>query len=212
MVSKNKYDIRGALDELSSVTKMIRETHLKKLTEHQKSAFLEIDKINESLRQETERGCVVIAAAFLDEKLTELLNKITTGNSTIKKELFDATGPLGSFSGKIKIAYCFGLISDEAYHDLNVVRFIRNKFAHLSVSLTLRDEKLAAKCSSLRLPGIMDFSPIPRLAFTNSVAAIVSEINEAIERKEPFVPHTSLFIEIKREIETEKKNSRKTKL
>lgn len=191
--------------KLSEALRGIEENFKKSLNPFQKNAVSELEKINKSLRDETERGCVVIGAAFLDEKLEELLSKVTAGSNKQKKSLFDATGPLGTFSGKTRIAYCFGLISDEAHHDLNVIRAIRNDFAHLSTSISLRDREMASKCASLQLPGFMGFSSFPRLAFTSSIGAIAGEINEVIETLEPFTPRTSTFRSLVKEIEAKKK-------
>ncbi|MDN7560329.1 MltR family transcriptional regulator [Burkholderia orbicola] len=202
----------AALTEFAKVARRIEEDFKKTLTPFQRNAFIELEKINESLRGETERGCVVIGAAFLDEKLKDLLNKVTAGSNKVKESLFDATGPLGTFSQKIRVAYCFGLISDEAYHDLNVIRDIRNKFAHLSESLSLRDPKWANKFSSLKLPGLVDFSPMPRLAFTSSIGAVAGELNEALEKLKPFTPPTSTFRELVEEIrEKQEKKRRKVR-
>lgn len=42
----------------------------------------------------------------------------------------DTNDPLSSFASKIKIAFCLGLISSDEYDDLQIIRDIRNTFAH----------------------------------------------------------------------------------
>jgi DNA-binding MltR family transcriptional regulator len=46
------------------------------------------------------------------------------------EKLFEFNQPLGNFSNKINIAFCLGLINKLVKKDLDLVRKIRNKFAH----------------------------------------------------------------------------------
>jgi hypothetical protein len=87
-----------------------------------------IDLINES-----DRGAVIVAAALLENDLTERLNKEIkkSGMSTRQlKEAFDMSGPLSSFSSKALICYAFCLITKNDFDDLAKIRKLRNKFAH----------------------------------------------------------------------------------
>lgn len=45
-------------------------------------------------------------------------------------EVFDNNGSLGTFSAKIGLAYCMGLISENEHRLLQTIRKIRNSFAH----------------------------------------------------------------------------------
>ena len=47
-----------------------------------------------------------------------------------EKALFEGYGPLSSFSALIDVGYGMGLFSDKLRHDLNVIRRLRNYFAH----------------------------------------------------------------------------------
>jgi DNA-binding MltR family transcriptional regulator len=57
--------------------------------------------------------------------------------------LFEGEAPLSTFSSKIKLVYFFGLIPQELYRDLNLVRKIRNKFAHELDRLSFQDQSIA---------------------------------------------------------------------
>jgi len=193
-------DLSDSLAKLDAVFKDIEKEHFKTLSPYGKNAVLKLKEVHQILRKETERGCVLVGAAFLDEKLKELINKVATGSNKAKKELFDAMGPLGSLSAKINLAYCFGLISQEARHDLHTIREIRNKFAHLSVSMSLRDEQFANKLKNLKLPAFINLGVMPRLAFTTCVGAIAGEINQAIEETEQIQARSSTFAALGEEI------------
>lgn len=92
------------------------------------------DELFETLSKESDRGMVLISASFLEESLEALLRarfsiRYPKSKSSIDP-LFDTFGPLYSFSAKIKICYAIDLIGGWMYRDLEIVRKLRNKFAH----------------------------------------------------------------------------------
>lgn len=100
------------------------------------------DEFFEVLSKESDRGLVLVSASFLEESLESLLYarfsiKHPKSNSFIKP-LFDTFGPLSNFSAKIKICYTIDLIGEWVYQDLEIVRKLRNRFAH-SVGFTRFD-------------------------------------------------------------------------
>jgi DNA-binding MltR family transcriptional regulator len=92
------------------------------------------DELFEALTRESDRGLILVSASYLDIALEDLLrSKFTSLNkasSVIINSLFDNFGPLSSFSAKIKIVYAMGLVEEWVYHDLEVIRKLRNEFAH----------------------------------------------------------------------------------
>ena len=65
------------------------------------------------------------------------------------KRLFEYNQPLGNFSGKISLSYCLGLIDKVVKDDLNLVRKIRNRFAH-DLYVTFADEEIKSWCQGLK--------------------------------------------------------------
>jgi DNA-binding MltR family transcriptional regulator len=53
--------------------------------------------------------------------------------------LLDERGPLRTFAAKITIGYAFGIYNEKIQHDLNIVRVIRNAFAHSKKLLDFDD-------------------------------------------------------------------------
>lgn len=47
-----------------------------------------------------------------------------------REKLFRGFGPFANFATRIEVALAMELIDEPTYHDLNVIRGIRNKFAH----------------------------------------------------------------------------------
>ena len=90
-----------------------------------------------SLTTESERAAVVLGAAKLDSLLELLLKRSLLPSPGGKDDLFDTERPLGTFSAKITVAYRMGLIDKDFEYSLQVVRKIRNNFAHSIENETL---------------------------------------------------------------------------
>ena len=92
------------------------------------------DELFEALSRESDRGLVLVSASFLDEALELLLRgRFSAGHVKPKSAinpLFDTFGPLSTFLSKIKIAYAIDLIEKWVYQDLEILRKLRNLFAH----------------------------------------------------------------------------------
>ena len=103
---------------------------------------------------ESDRGCVLIAAAYLDELLERLLRaQFPDDNNCVKKAvdpLFQIMGPLSSFSAKIKLAFALQLVDACHFSDLEIIRIIRNKFAHSYYDVTFANQEIADKTSCLK--------------------------------------------------------------
>lgn len=108
----------------------------------------DLDAFSVRLGSESDRACAVLGAALLDAKLEELFRQRLR---SFQDELLDSARPLGSFSTKIKLACALVWISDDARHDLDVVRDIRNNFAHsFDHELSFSDQSISDRCSNLR--------------------------------------------------------------
>ena len=83
-------------------------------------------------KSSSDRSCVIVAAAYIDELLGYLFRCFLSSPSSEKedKELFSGYGPLSTFSSKIVLSYRLGLISNYEYKTLQIIRKIRNLFAH----------------------------------------------------------------------------------
>ena len=92
------------------------------------------DELFEALSKESVRGVVLISASFLEEALEALLRARFSIRHPKSKSfispLFGTFGPLSSFSAKLKICYAIDLIGEWVYRDLEIIRDLRNHFAH----------------------------------------------------------------------------------
>ncbi|QMV64799.1 MltR family transcriptional regulator [Pseudomonas berkeleyensis] len=104
------------------------------------------------LANESDRGCVLVAAAmldeFLEESIKERIQENNVSNKTVKS-LFDANGPIANFSSKILICRSFGIIDDASFHDLMIVRKLRNTFAHTTNEASFLEKDVIQKVRSM---------------------------------------------------------------
>lgn len=158
----------GFLEELVTGT-----VHV--LPEHIGNPIKEISKFRMTLNSETDRGCALMAAAYIDEKLGELIKSYLVDDPKIIKQVFDFNGPFGTFSSRIDSAYLLGLLPRNVYKDIHLLRKIRNDFAHVSSPLTFDDEPISSRCKELLLDG-KDITSRPRGKFTRAMMAALGVI------------------------------------
>ena len=84
----------------------------------------------EEFKNESDRAIVVITAARLDYLLYCILQKYLVPNTSKTDDFFENQGPGATFSNKIMLAYRLGLIGKDMVSSLNLVRQVRNDFAH----------------------------------------------------------------------------------
>ena len=125
------------------------------------------------LRKETDRGCAMIVAAHLDEKLGELLRHSMIPDESYAKEIsrfFGPDEPLG-FAARIKLAHYLNLTSKQVRQDLDTIRKIRNDFAHKLEFEDFNTSSIKDRC--LNLQHDMLDSQSPRERFINTACVII---------------------------------------
>ena len=92
------------------------------------------------LAKESDRGCVVLAFAWLDERLAGNLQAYllppAKPESLKSDELLSPGRPIGDASTKIDLSLRLGLLRPNTHKSLHLLRRLRNDFAHLSSPLT----------------------------------------------------------------------------
>lgn len=105
-----------------------------------------------ALQTESDYAVVLIAVTFLEEMLGSLFRAKFVDTPKVVEALLGPDRPVSTFSARIKLAYCTGHISEGTYRDLEVIREIRNDFAHSRESLSFDCPAIEAKCRRLRYP------------------------------------------------------------
>ncbi len=106
-------------------------------------------KATSAFTRQTDRGTALIAAAWLDDALEACLRAFFRQDKEIADKTLQPDGPLGSFSSRIKMAYLLGIITPSLFSDLEIIRGIRNDFAHLRQSVRFSDQSIKDRCNSL---------------------------------------------------------------
>jgi len=101
------------------------------------------------LQKESDRGAALVGAALLDTRLEHLLLSHMVPGKVANDLLLGGNAPLGTFSSRISACLALGLITSAERRDLNLIRGIRNEFAHREHGLTFDDERISGLCSSL---------------------------------------------------------------
>ena len=108
-----------------------------------------------SLVNENDRTVALRACSFVEHELLSLLRVAMIGQTTQEEEalFFRSNAVLSNFHSRIEIARAFGLITLTEYTDLNVIRRIRNTFAHAVIDITFRNKQIAGECRKLSRMG-----------------------------------------------------------
>lgn len=115
----------------------------KEETEAMMDAFSDID-------QSGDRAAAIVAAAFLEDHLAIALKKRFQQDEKILNEIFRSSGPLGSFSAKINLAFLIGLCSQEACKELHTIKDIRNEFAHKGLTRDFNSQRVRDLANNLQ--------------------------------------------------------------
>ena len=138
--------------------------------------FSRVLQFRETLTPESDRGCALIAVAYLDESMYKLFRKCLVSDDKVARAFMRPDGPLGSFSSRIDCAYLLGRISPTIHRELHLIRKIRNDFGHKSEPITFEFPPVASRCSELQYSGRTPEST-NRGHFTSSVCACLGLIH-----------------------------------
>lgn len=111
-----------------------------------------MQKVAAELRRESERGCVVLAFAWMDDQLTCNLRKYllpSTQQAEKADELLGVGRPIGDAATKIDLCLRLGLLQPNTHKSLHMFRRLRNDFAHLASNISFRDQSIHDRVISI---------------------------------------------------------------
>lgn len=110
----------------------------------------DLEALEAELYDGPDRGAAVVLASLVERSLERLLR------NNMRKEgvsdLFQYGGPLGDFGSKIRIGYAFKLFGIETRKDLNIIRSLRNQFAHSRMPIEFATPVVKVCCDKLVYP------------------------------------------------------------
>ena len=92
-------------------------------TDHEAKAIMR-------LASSDDHTVAIIAGTIVEARLRQAIEKVIVRDAEIEKEMFRPSGPLGDFAAKIRLAFLLGIISKEGYDNLDILKTVRNRFAH----------------------------------------------------------------------------------
>ncbi len=116
-------------------------------------------ELEAEFRGGSDRAVAILSASILDELLQELFQMYFLSDRKRVNALFGGgTQPLATFSAKIELAYCLGLVSQDEYRLLTAIKKIRNDFAHKIHDVSFDTSPIRERCMNLSLPAAIVYN------------------------------------------------------
>ncbi len=111
----------------------------------------DIAKVFEEIQGDSDRAAAITAAAYFEGILTlSLTARFVPLNSDQKDDLFhDREGALNTLYTKSLIGYAIGLYGRKTLNDLNLIRQVRNRFAHYPGISKFTHPEIGERCEKL---------------------------------------------------------------
>ncbi|MEJ8568860.1 hypothetical protein [Elongatibacter sediminis] len=135
----------------------------------------------ELLNKESHRGQVLISSSYLEEQLGQMLQAFFLKSPKAKKLVEGGYAPLQSFSARITTCFLLGLISEDERHDLDLIRDVRNEFAH-KIHTTFETQCIASRCEQLKHQAFAEKDEVKMPAFAQFSTAATSLILHLVNR------------------------------
>lgn len=119
---------------------------------------------------ESDRGCAVVVGSFVEAGVHLACAARMVDDADLLDRAFHATGaPLGTFAAKIRMGASLGMYGPKTAEKLNLIKDIRNAFAHALRPLDFRNPTIVQACNvldSTQLPAPMSGHAPARVRYT----------------------------------------------
>ena len=137
--------------------------------------------IIESFHKESDRAAGILAGSFVEHYLGEFLQEVLVCDQIVQ-DLFDQPfAPLSSFSSRARLCFALGLIPRYFLTDLDIIRDVRNHFAHHPLDTSFDNPEVERRCSGLSAVASLKNSRkyTPRTAFLSAVKMLMLDMHLA---------------------------------
>ena len=100
------------------------------------------DFIQEINQEKNDRGAAILAVTNVENILETCIVRSIIDDGRFYDKLFGFNAPISTFDNKIRIAYALEIISTQMYENLNVIRALRNAFAHSKIPITFETKEV----------------------------------------------------------------------
>jgi hypothetical protein len=104
------------------------------------------------IQRASPRAGALTAQVYVESRLTDCLRQVLSGKPKIVDDFLESEKGAGTFSAKINLAYCLNIVSEDARHDLHLIRKVRNEFGHDLNTRSFDKDPVRSMCASLKLP------------------------------------------------------------
>lgn len=126
---------------------------LQHLTDEQPTHSHFQDFITETNSEKNDRGAAILLATNVENALQGAILSMLRAQRT--KELFGANSALGAFANKVQMAYAMDIFGDETKQNLDIIRVVRNAFAHAKIPIKFETPQVKVACSYLAIPKLL---------------------------------------------------------
>jgi hypothetical protein len=103
------------------------------------------------ISSESHRSTAVVAGAFVQGRLLQVLRGRFAQDDKLFNELFMPGRAIGDFGAQINLGYLMGVYTKAAKKELDTIRRIRNDFAHNMEVNDFEAQRIFALCENLKL-------------------------------------------------------------
>lgn len=107
----------------------------------QETELIELNEFLKEFNKESDRGAALNAAAVLDDWLKNILEAFFADTKSGKELVSGFNAPLGTFAAKATAAHALGLLQDNEYQEITLIRKIRNEFGHSWRGINFESQK-----------------------------------------------------------------------
>lgn len=138
----------------------------------------QLAKFFASFNKESDRGAALVAASMLDDHLEKILTAFFVESSAARELISGFNAPLGTFSSRASAAAALGLIQENEFKEITIVRKIRNEFGHGWEPLTFESESVAALTRKLPWlgPAELEATSKNRGRFNFAIVALLTDL------------------------------------
>lgn len=110
----------------------------------------QINSTFDEIFKQSDRAAGIVSGSILEEILQRMITAFLMSHPNISKTMFDGVSPLSTFAAKIDLSYHLGLINETEYKDLNLIKKIRNEFAHSIKAISFDTNIIKDRCQELK--------------------------------------------------------------
>ena len=114
----------------------------------------DIGQVEAEMHGESDRAMAVLEGSSMESALENAIKTKMRDplSPELASRLFGFSGPLGTFSAKIDLGHALAMFGPDTYHDMHIIRQLRNAFAHITKPIKFKTKEIAPMCSHLRIP------------------------------------------------------------